>query len=902
MRLFGTIYRKLIALFRRRRLEQDLDDELAFHVAMREAEHVQKGMDLASAQMAARREFGNVTLVKEHARDTWILPSLESWRQDVQYAVRTLTKTPTFSLVAILTIALGIGATTAIFSLVNGVLIRPLPIGQADRLLYIGVWNPRLAKLASTIADIGVGSLPPSYPDFRDMQRATRTLSSFAMFDQSDGNLATADIPIRINVARVTGDFFRTLDVSPEWGRTLDTADERGERGRVAVISHELMSALFGTPEGVLQRTIRFKGQTFQIVGVMPSGFTYPGASDRVALGPSEADTDLWIPMTLTPEQQRDREFSDADAAIGRLRPGVSLADAQVEMKTLMARLDPLHQADWRGWYPIVKSFRETTVGRTRPLMSLLFGAALFVLLIACGNAAHLLLARASSRAHEMAIRAALGAGRGRLVRQLLTEAALLAGTAGVLGVMMAYAAVRVIPFMNPGTIPRLAESSVDSRVLLFAGAASLLTAVLFGLFPAMVASREATGKLLGRHGRGMTATSQPARRVLIVMEVALAVVLLSGATLLIRSYVNLQHADRGFSASTVTLRVRLDGRYGRPEQRRTFFRTLLDDVRNLPGIEAAGAVSALPLSGSEGISLFLLENYANRQDQLVNSRQVTAEYFDAMGMKLVEGRLLTDEDITGRPPVVMVNQAFVRAYFNGQRAIGRKFRTGGVGTPDEERAAIWSTIIGVVSDVRHTKLEQSPPPEVYSPYWQGEPRDSLYIAVRARSSAADTAARIRKTIYLRDPNLAIGGIQTMDDLISQAGAPRRFQTGLLVGFAGLALTLAAVGLYGLLAYMVKQRTAEIGVRVAIGAQRADIVSLVLGEGIVLTSIGIGVGTIGALGLTQLLNTWLYGITRTDPFSYGAVVLVLSSVSLTACSIPAIRACSVDPMIALRSE
>ena len=822
-------------------------------------------------------------------------------RQDVRQAFRGLRKDPSFSAVAILTLALGIGATTSIYTLANAVLVRPLPIGQPDRVAYIAVWNPRLNDLQARIADTGIGALAPSNADFLDVQREAKSFESMALFDQTSINLAAGNTRMRFGATRVTGEFFRALDVAPVIGRPLDANDERIGGRRVAVISHALWQSEFGGDPDILHRRLHYNTQTADIVGVMPRAFDYPGAND---LGPDAAEqTDVWLPMRLTPEQRAEREFPDASAAIGRLRPNVSLAEARAEMNGLMARLDQLHSAEWRGWYPVVKPFPEIAIGKSRHVMWLLLGAVFLVLMIACANSGHLLLARASSRAQEMGVRAALGAGRARIFRQIALEALLLAIAGGILGVALAAAAIRWLPLIDPGNIPRLDQASIDWRVLLFATGVSLGTGVAFGLMPGIAMARADIAGLLARgRSRGTTAASRRGRQVLIAAEVAIAVVLLFGATLLLRSYANVQRAERGFSESTLTMHLTLDARYPEPDRRLEFFANLLASLRRLPGVDSAGAASAVPLSHSESISSFRLEGYPNRPNQMVDARWVTGQYFDAMGTRLIEGRLLTDDDIAGRQPVVVVNQAFARTYFGDESAVGRRYRIYDLLNEANDSRVAWSTIVGVVGDVRHSNLEDQPAPQVYSSYWQGEAGGSMYIAVRTSLPLVSAVPAVRGLVQSMDPILAIANLRVMDERIWSAGARRRFQTTLVSAFGVFAVGLAAFGLYGVMAHAVSQRRAEIGIRLAVGAQRADVMTLILGEGLKVTAAGIAIGILCAFGLTRVLQSLLYGVTRSDPIAFATVVVVLFATSVIACAAPAIRACRTDPIAVLRQD
>jgi len=608
----------------------------------------------------------------------------------------------------------------------------------------------------------------------------------------------------------------------------------------------------------------------------------------------------VWLPMALTAQQRAERDFSDNAGAIGRLKPRVTVDDARAELKVLMARIDERHSREWRGWHAVVTPLAGSAVRDVRRPLWFLFGAVLLVLLVACSNAAHLTLARAEARNHEIAVRAALGAGHGRLVRQLLTEAMLLAVAGGALGIGLSYAVVRALPFIDPGNIPRLDETSVDWRVLSFGTGLSVLTGLIFGLFPAWTVSRTAIRDVIAQAATTRSTGSGRLRGALVVLQVSLAVLLVAGATLLIESYTRVHQADRGFSSSTLTMRISLDRRYREQEQRRAFFRRLFADVRALPEVDAAGGVNALPLSGAEAISFFALEGVAIKDDQMVNTRWVSADYFEAMGTPVDAGRAIDDSDVEGQPPVVVVNEAFANRYYPGGRAIGRRFRIRGLDGSDPPRP--WSTIVGVVADVRHSNLEDAPAPQVYSSIYQGDALDSLFVAVRTRVEPDALVSTLRRTLRHLDPQLALADVHVMGELVSEAGARRRFQTILLTAFGAVALALAAIGLYGLMSYTVRQRTREIGVRLALGARASDVLLLVAGHGVKVTLLGACIGGVGALVLAKVSASMLYGVAPTDPGAIVVTAVVLIGAAMLACVVPAYRAVRVDPVSALHGD
>jgi putative ABC transport system permease protein len=816
----------------------------------------------------------------------------------MRYALRVLAKTPGFTVVALLTLAVGIGADTAIFSLLNAVLIRSLPYGDARALVYL--WTP-----SHSLPRVPIEAMGPSNGDFFDIQRQLHSFSAFTLFDQQSFNLSAGGTAQRVGGALVQSNFFSTLDINPQFGRAIQAQDTEPGHEDVAIISRALWQSAFGGSNQVLGKTVTLDGQDYQVIGVMPATFGYPNSTELPYSEPGITKTDVWLPLVLTPQQKADRDNRSGDA-IGRLRPGVTITQAQAELDTIVPRIDALHNPDsiFKGLYGVVRSFTETVVAGARLLVWLLFGAVSLVLLIACANAASLLLARAASRTQEMGVRAALGARRGRLIRQVLTEALLLACGGGALGVLIAYAAIRLMLRLNPGNVPRLNETSLDLRVLLFALAISIAAGVVFGIVPALGVSRPNLSELIKRGGyKGVAGASKHWRHGLIVVEVALAVVLLTGSGLLIRSYVNLQTVSTGFLDSTLTMNIALDQRYSKAAQREAFFQGLLDKLSSLHAVNAVGIIDHLPLSHSKTLSKFMVEGYANQNNQLVNSSFVTENYFEAMGTPLIAGRFFSREDgVAGHLGVVIVNEAFAKAYFPAQSSLGGRLCICYVAA-NSNIDWPWAAVVGVVANVRHSNLEDAPPPQIYQPFWQdGHDANRAYIAIRTSLPPAQMIPAIRRTVSIIDPSLAVANIQSMDQRVSEASALRRFQTSLFGVFAGVALFLAGIGLYGVMAYSLRQRTAEIGIRISLGARRSDVLKLMVGHGMMLTLAGILVGIAGALAFTRLLSSMLYGIAPIDPTTLVVVGMVLLAVSLIACYVPARRAMRIDPMKALRSE
>ncbi len=875
------IIAQLRSLLANKRAEEDLAREVESHLTLLADDFRHRGMPPEEARLAARRAYGGVEQAKQAHRDERSLLWIEQTMQDLRYGLRTLSKSPGFTITAVLTLALGIGACTAIFSLVNAVLIRSLPYGNPSRLVYL--YTPvSQFKLPDEV-------FGPAYADFYDLKRDSHSFQNMTTFGQSVFSLASQGAAERVSAARVDGDFFRTFQSAPELGREISPDDNQLGHERVAVISHALWQSMFGSAADVLHRSLLLDGRNYQIVGVMPQGFEYPHSTD-VAYGESQyKTTQVWIPLALAPQQMADRDNSGGNA-VARLKPGVSIAQAQAEMAGIMTRLDKLHPQT-HGWGASVKNFIDSTVGHVRSLLWLLLCAVSIVLLIACGNAANLLLARAASRMRELGVRVALGAGRSRITRQLLTEALLIGVAAGAIGIGLAFAFLRLLPRLDPGNIPRLREASLDTRVLLFTVAVSLLTSLLTGILPALAVSRiNLTDFLATTSTRSVAGAHTRLQSGLIVVESALVVVLLASAGLFLRSYINVASVNTGFSQSTVTLNIGLDPRYDHP-QAVAFFRNLFARLQALPGVETVGAVSNLPLSNSEDLRMFAVDGYPNQKDQLAEASWVTPNYFRAMSIPLIAGRLFTADEKPGSHTII-INQSFARKYFAGRNPIG-----GRVSRQDDYTR--WSTVIGVIGDVRHTSLEEPAEPQIYHPDMEF---GGGYIAVRSSLPAKPLAATIRTLLHSLDPNLAAGNIQTMGDLESEASAPRRFQTSLLTVFAAIALFLALVGLYGLMAYSVSRRIREVGIRMALGAQRADVLLLVLKKAAALLAIGLVSGLVASWFATRAIQAFLFGVGRHDPITILGVCALLAVSGLIAAMIPARRAASTDPMQALRTE
>ncbi|HYW44382.1 MAG TPA: ABC transporter permease [Bryobacteraceae bacterium] len=804
---------------------------------------------------------------------------------DVRHGLRQLAKAPGFACAALAALALGVGAATTVFSLINAVLIRALPYGEAERLVYL--WTP-LPRYEALPRELG-----PSFADVLAWRAMSRSFTGITALRQRMFTLSDGGDPIRVGGAIVLGNFFQTLNAVPELGRAIDPADDRPGQERAAVISDALWRSRFNRDPGALGSTVQLGKSGYRIVGIMPAGFAYPHETDFPLAVATLKRTEIWIPAALTAQQWSNR-MSTADAAIGRLRPGVSLRQAQSEMSAIEGHLDPLNLPEMRGMQSLLVPFIETATGPVRPLMRLLAGAVVLVLLIACGNVANLLMARAVGRVHEMGVRTALGAPRARLVRQLLTESMLLAAVGGGLGALMSFAILKALSRLNPGDIPRFDEVSIDGRVLLFALLISLGTGFVFGILPALAASRVKVSELLRQGGRGTVGGWPRARHALIVTNVALAGVLLAGAGLLIRSYLNVQGEDKGFAPSTLTMRLAVDRQSRSAQQIEALSRSVIESVAALPGVVAAGAINDLPLSHAESTSTFRVDGYPNRPNQTVALRQTAGDYFQAMQIRLIAGRFLNSADIPAQasvvPKAVVVSESFARMYFSGGNAIGGRLQRG-------EPGRAWSTIVGVVADVRHTNLEKAPQPTLYEPSWLAD-----CPAIRTALPPDRVISSVRNVVHGIDPAVALADIQTMRQRTTEAASRRRFQTVVLTAFAGIAVFLALVGVYGLLSYAVRQRTTEIGVRMAMGAGPGALVGMVVWQGLMLTGAGLAIGLLAAGAAARWIASLLYGVHAFDAVTFIAVPVLMLMAAAVACFVPAWKAAHVDPVGALRQE
>jgi len=801
--------------------------------------------------------------------------------QDLRYGARMLLKQPGFTLIAVLTLALGVGANTAIFSVVDALLLRPLPYQEPERLLMLAEKTREGRR--TTVA----------YPNFEDWRIRAQSFEGMASIRGQALNLTGVDTPVQLRGRTVNWNFFQVLGVAPQLGRSFVTEDDRYGAPRTVILSNGLWKERFGGDPNVIGRKLLMSGEPYEVIGVLPPGFEYFRADD------------VYVPIGLFLEPNTgltDRGSSLGLYAVARLKPGVTYEQADGEMALLGAQLSREYPAFNSGKSAMALRLQDVMSEDVRQSLWVLLGAVGFILLIACVNVANLLLVRAADRQKEIAVRLALGAGRGRIIRQLLSESLLIAALGGAVGLLAGRWMLDGLLALAPENTPNLARIGLDKTVLLFTLGVALLTSLLSGLLPAWHASRAELQTALKEGGRSTAGSSRErARKTLLVVEVSLALVLLVGAGLLVRSMYNLLRVDPGFNPDNLlTMRFNLPpgDQYNAP-RRRVFYDEALTRVGALPGVRAAALTYSLPIGGSNWNSVFVAaDKPAPPRAELPNSAYipVSANYFETIGIRLTKGRLFNGADTADSARVVVINETLARRMWPGEDPLGKRLKQG---WPEED--APWREVVGVVNDVKLNGVERETPLETYVPITQ-EPARSFSLVARAAGNPLAMAAAVERAIHEVDKDLPVSQVRTMDQLMGITLAQRRLTLVLLVSFAALALLLAAIGIYGVISYSVRQRTHELGLRMALGAQAYDVLKLILAQGLKLALIGVAIGLAAAFALTRWMETLLYGVRPADPLTFAAIAVVLTLVALLACWIPARRATKVDPMIALRCD
>jgi len=875
-------------------VDADVDDELQFHLDMRARDYEARGLTSRDAREAAAERFGNVQGIggalrahdRRRERGRQRKEHMSDLTNDIRYGLRAFGRAPAFTTISLLTIALGIGATTAIFSVVNAVILRPLPYPEADRIVQVWMDNRRT----------GLKEDLHSWPNWADLREQNQVFSSMAAYATGGYNITAGCQenecePRRIAVSFSTADLFDVLRVAPAMGRVFTAQETEPGRDAVVVLSHGLWTDFFGSDRSILGRTVRLNGRERTVIGVMPPTVAFPSR-----------DTDVWVPLAFS---QEDKQYRSSFGlwAVARLKPGVEYSRAVADLTTIAKRLEQQYPEN-RDLGAYLVPLPEQVVGRTvRTSLWVMLAAVGAVLLIACANVANLMLSRAAVREREISVRVALGAARARLVRQLLTESVLLAVIGAALGVGLAWVGLRVLTGLAPGDIPRLDQVRIDLRVLGVALGLAVVTGVAFGLAPALQSSRAAVGNALHEGVRGGTTgrRAQSLRRTLVAAQIALVVVLLTGAGLLMRSFVQLQRVDLGFRPDNLlTMRLSLPGaKYGTPEARLGLFDALLDRTRQLPGVQGAAFIEDIFLTATPTSTNFSIDGREMTDEERgieVPLDAVSPDYFRVMGIPLREGRTFTATDNRTAPPVVIINENMARRFWPNESVVGKRFKYGSA-----DSQAPFMTVVGVVADMRRTGFDAPVRYETFRPHMQ-RAVGSLTLVVRTAGDPLRLAPSVRAQLKSIDAEQPVFEVASMDQLLSSMVAQRRFSMALLGTFAALALVLGIIGVYGVTAYLVAQRTREVGVRLALGAQPGQVVGMVVRQGMVVAAVGLLAGLAGAVAAGRLMTGLLYGVSPHDLWTLTGVTVVIAAATLVANWVPALRAAHVDPLTALRSE
>lgn len=878
----------LARLLKRKRLELDLDKELRFHFEQQVSDKVRSGISEPEARRRTRLEFGGLDQIKEDCRERRGTLWLESTMQDLRYAVRLLLRSPGFTITCVLILAIGIGATTAIFSLVNTVLLRPLPFPQPDRLMWINQQDHSVP---------GIVPEALSYPDYFDWRAQDHTLEDIASYHGATATLQVNGGVQRLDVEKVSSNFFRVLGISPALGRDF-TWDEEKAGNRAVMLSYSFWQSQFGADPAIVNKTIMLDGETYTVAGVMPRSFAFPLDNPAPVLWKSIADD------AEGPSPSTEQRGFDSLSVIARLRPGVTAQQAQADLSIIAANLARLYPDNNKQYTSaLVEPELTHMTGETRPALRILFGAVSLVLLLVCANIAGLLLARGSRRNAEFALRTAIGASRAAIIRQLLLESLLLSLSGGAAGVALAYGLIHAMLRLMPVEIPRIQNASIDAGVLVFVLIVSVVTGLLFGAFPAWRLSRTAPARALRESSRSTTGGRSQNRlqNTLVVTQTAIGMVLLIGAGLLMRSFVRILDVNPGFdSRHVVTSRLALPFEPAKHNQHYIFYDQLMQRIASMPGVQSASAGWPLPMSSSSATVTFNIQGrpVAKGDEPSESLGLAMPGYFETMKIPLLAGRAFGPQDgLTGQPTII-VNQAFARKYFPNQNPIGQHIQ---VRAGDDLFEHPVREVVGVVGDIKHKGLTTDFDPQYYLPYAQCLITNP-YLVVRTNQDPAAMQAAIAAAVREMDNTVPVYQASTLDDYLYKSEAQPRFQTFLLSCFAVIALALAAIGLYGLLSYMVVQRTLEIGLRMALGAQRSDVLRMIVLRGLSLSVAGVALGIAVSIVLTRLIAGMLFQVHPTDPTTFAATAALLLAVSLAASTAPAFRAARLDPMKTLREQ
>jgi putative ABC transport system permease protein len=864
--------------------ERDLAQELRFHQEMLEARHRDAGLDPDAARRAARLDLGGQAQIAEQWRDQRSLPVLETLWQDLRYGLRMLRRTPGFTTAALLTLALGIGANTAIFTVVDAVLLRPLPYFEPERLVTIGDRNT-----AGFSSNVGFTTMV-------DWRARSRSFEQLALMRSWQPTLVVNGEAERLAAVRVSWNYFDMMGVRPALGRGFTEAEDRPDAWRVLLLSDGLWRRRFNADPSIVGRTITMNDRQYLVIGVMPAGFEPLDAMQYYKV-PAE----IWAPIGYVVGGDSSCRSCQHLRGFGRLKRRVSVSQAAAEMNAIREQMRREHPEDYDAGSIAIVPLRDALTGGVRTALLVLLGAVGFVLLIACANVANLLLARSVARQRELMLRAVLGASRSRVARQLLTESLLLSVVGAALGIALAAVAVRGLAAFAPVSLPRLDHVAIDTRVLLFTAAIAVLTGVLFGLVPALRGAAGGMQQTLAMDSRGSVGGSGRARSVLVVADLVLALVLLSGAGLMLRTVVSLTHASPGFVADRVlTLQFSLVGQaYAEDPAVVAFQERTVEKIRALPGVERVALAGQVPFGGNFdcwGFHAMGRMKPNTVDDPCIQRYAVTADYTRVMGIPVVAGRFFTAQDTTSSQPVMVVSESTAKLVFGDASPIGAQVRMGNA------TRGPWRTIVGVVADVHHEDVTEPLTAAMYTPQTQNTDSFLVVVVKAATADPAALAAPVRQVMRELDPSVPVYQVETLPALVEKASAQRRFVMQLLGGFAVVAVLLAAIGLYGVVSYGVAQRTREVGVRVALGAQRRDVMKLVLSSGLALVAVGVAAGLVAALAATRFLGTLLFGVSPVDPPTYLVAAALLTVVGFAAHWVPVRRALRIDPAQALRAE